>query len=341
MPHPPRLIDLHCDWLLQYAGESIVFDGTLYEGVGGRVGQAEGYLSGVAAAVLACYRRQEDWAKQADPWRALGDLITRVEAEFPGRVLAGPDDLARWRDEPDGLCWAVIGVEGFDALVREAEDLDRLPALFARGVRVFQPVYSADNALGGSASGGDDRGLMDLGRAFLAALAELAPDARGPRSAVDLAHLNPAAASGVLDWFEADPSRGERVLPVYSHGALRFEGFDSPRAITPENLARLRALGGLVGFTPAFYPTADALRAGIETAAALPFRGRPGFEGLAIGTDFLGIDETLPGLEHVEGVVGWALSTFPREAADALLVGNARALLGRLAGAGADAPPGA
>src|SRR5215210_7249184 len=140
-PSPPRLIDLHTDWLLQYAPETTLFDPALYAGVSERLGQVEGYLSATGAAVLACYRNAEDWARQADPWAALGQLLTRNEAEFAGRLLIGPDDHGRWRDDPRGLCWGVIGVEGFDALVRTADDLDRLPRLVERGVRLFQPVY--------------------------------------------------------------------------------------------------------------------------------------------------------------------------------------------------------
>ena len=329
----PRLIDLHCDWLLQYSHETTVFDPALYPGIEGRLSQTEGYLQGTSAAVFACYRRVEDWARQRDPWRSLGDLITRVEAEFPGRLLLGPDDHARWLDDVEGLCWGVLGVEGFDVLVREPADLDRLPALFERGVRVFQPVYSGDNRLAGSSSVGDDRGLTDLGRAFLSSLAALGREGAGPRPAFDLAHLNSWAASDAIEWFEADSGRLDRVLPIYSHGAVLHDGFVSPRALSPANLARLRALGGLVGFTPAFYETADALQAGIESAAALPFLGRVSFEGIALATDFLGVDRTPPGLGNVEEVTAWAVAAFPPKMAEALVAGNARTLFARLAGA--------
>lgn len=329
MTRPPRLIDLHCDWLLQYATETTVFDPALYPGTRSRLGQAEGYLQGASASVLACFRTADDWARQADPWAALGALIARIEAEFPGRLLIGPDDHARWAVDPDGLCWGVIGVEGFDALIRAPADLDRLPGLFARGVRVFQPAYAASNLLAGSASAGDDRGLTDLGRAFLDVLSGLAADPTGPRPVLDLAHLNPASMADVLAWYEADADRPGRLPPVYSHGAVAHAGFDPPRAITTANLARLRALGGLIGFCVAspFYRTPDELKAGFDVAAALPFRGRPGPEGLAVGTDFLGVDEVLPGLGNAAGVAAWVQDQFDPETAAAVLAGNARALL--------------
>jgi membrane dipeptidase len=318
---------------LQYAHETTVFDPALYPRVPGQLSQSEGYLQGTQVAVLSCYRDSDDWASQADPWAALGSLLTRAEAEFSGRLLIGPDDVARCLDDPDGLCWAVLGVEGFDALVRTSTDVDRLPGLFERGVRLFQPTYSPTSVLAGSSAAGDDRGLTDLGRAFLETLCRLTVDAGGPRPMLDLAHLNPRSASDVLDWFETEPTRASRVIPVYSHGALADDEFHSPRAITADNLRRLRALGGVVGFSVVpFYSTIDQLRAGIEAAAEIPYLGRAGYEGIAIGTDFLGADQTLPGLGTVAGVVSWIASTFDPTTATALIRDNAFALLSRAAG---------
>jgi membrane dipeptidase len=335
-PRPPRLIDLHTDWILQYAPETTVFDPALYPTVPDRLPQSEGYLHGTWIAVLSCYRNADDWASQSDPWSALGALLTRIEAEFPGRLLIGPADLARCLDDPEGLCWGMIGVEGFDALVRGPGDLDRLPGLFARGVRLFQPSYTATGVLAGSSAPGDDRGLTDLGRSFLDVLSGLGADSDGPRPLFDLAHLNPQSASDVLDWFESDGDRASRVIPVYSHGALRHDGFTTPRAITPESLGRLRALGGVIGFgvSPPFYASPGEIKAGIEAAAAIPFLGREGFEGIAIGTDFLGVSRTLPGLGNVPEVVAWITSTFDAGTASALLQGNARSLVERVLGVG-------
>ncbi|HEX8203700.1 MAG TPA: membrane dipeptidase [Isosphaeraceae bacterium] len=332
MPAPlPRLIDLHVDWLLQYAPETTLFDPALYAGVAGRLGQAEGYLTATSAAVLACYRDADDWARQADPWAALGGLIARLEAEFAGRLLIGPEDHGRWRDDPRGPCWGVLGVEGFDALVRSRDDLDRLAGLVERGVRLFQPVYAPTGVLGGSSAPGDDRGLTSLGRDFLRVLDDAAAAAPGSRPLLDLAHLNPATAGDVLAWFEAGT---RRLLPVYSHGALRHEGFPHPRAITPENLRRLRALGGTVGLTPAFHETAEALKAGIEAAAALPWRGREGYEGIALGTDFLGVERVAPGMGRAAEVVSWVRAAFEPRAAALLIRENAARLLARAVGAG-------
>ena len=171
---PTRLIDLHCAWLWQYATETTLFDPSRYVEVPQRLGRLDGYLQGTALTVLSCQRKPEDWERQGDPWSSLAALVSAYEAEFAGRLLIAPDDVARWCAEPaDGLCWGTLGVAGFDFLIREPADLDHLPVLFERGVRVFQLAASAASLLAGTADTGDDRGLTDLGRAFLARLDEL------------------------------------------------------------------------------------------------------------------------------------------------------------------------
>jgi hypothetical protein len=97
-----RLIDLHCNWLQQYATETTLFDPSLSAEVPDRLRRLYGYLSGTSVAVLVCARNPEEWAKQADAWRSLGALLTRCQAEFTGRLLCDPPDAARWRAEPGG-----------------------------------------------------------------------------------------------------------------------------------------------------------------------------------------------------------------------------------------------
>lgn len=299
-----RLIDLRCDWALQYAAESTHYDPADYAEIPPRVPRLDGYLTGTSLAVLACRRTPADWARRADPWRDLAEMIARHEAEFPGRLLARPDDVARWREEPrGGLCWGVLAVAGLDALLGSTADLDRLAALFARGVRIFEAVPG------------------DLGRPYLERLLALAPEGEGPRPALDLAGLDEPAVAAALDWFEADPARVAR-LPLL-HSAVGPE--------TPPDIARrLRALGATLGVRPT--PTAEAFRATIESLAALPFRGRVGFEGIGAATDYLRLDETAPELSDVAGLSAWIAANFPEDAARALTFGNARRFLSATAG---------
>ncbi|AMV36371.1 Zn-dependent dipeptidase, microsomal dipeptidase [Planctomyces sp. SH-PL62] len=321
-----RLIDLRCDWALQYAAESSQYDPSAYAEIPGRVPRLDGYLMGTSLAVLVCRRKPSDWAGQADPWRALGEMIARHEAEFSGRLLGRPDDAARWRAEPEGfLCWGSLAVDGLGHLVRTTADLDRLPSLLERGVRVFRPIDAASGLLGGSREPGDDRGLTELGRAFLERLLDLAP-AEGPRPALDLSGANARAIGEILDWFEADAGRSDRLPLMHSHGPVEPLGPDLPR--------RLRALGVTLGVSPG--PTVEAFRAAIEDLAALPFRGRAGYEGIGVATDYLGLETVPAELADVEKLEAWVAQTFPPETAPLLLAENARRLLLATAGASGD-----
>ena len=295
-----RLVDLQCDWLRQYATETTLHERSFYPEIPGRAGRLDGYLLGTSLAVLVCARKQEDWSKQADAWGALGLMISRYEAEFAGRIVRDPGDVARWRSSPaDGLCWGVLGVAGFDFLVREAGDLDRLPGLFERGIRVFQPVASERGVLGGSTAPGDDRGLTDLGRAFLGRVAELSAggDAR-PRPILDLAGMNAATMADALRWSEEGPaSRG--MLPIaMSHGTGGYRALLDGSSPDARNIAEVRARGGVVGLTPGLpgCETPDELKHLIDAIAERSHEGHPGYEGIAVGSDLLERDQTPAGL---------------------------------------------
>lgn len=327
----PRLIDLHIAWHWQYIGETTQFDPSHYPPMAGRLDQVAGYLGATAAAVVSCSRTSTDWASQADPWATLDQTLTRIDAEFPGRLLIGPDDHARWQRDPDGLTWALVGIAGFDQLVRVPGDLDRLGHYFERGVRLFQPVQGPGGTLGGSAAPGEHQGLSELGRDFLRVLVDVAPGGAGPRPLLDLAALNPVAIREVLSWYEADSERANRLPPVFSHGAI---GRGHPGALDLDLLTRLRALGGIVGLSvgPPDHESTEALRAAFERAAEVPFRGRAGYEGLGIGTNFLGMERAAPGLGDAEAVVAWLVSTFDAPTADRLIQQTGRQLIGAAVG---------
>jgi membrane dipeptidase len=332
-----RLIDVHCNWLRQYAPEITTF-GPSANGVSPeRLKPLGGYMTATAAAVLGCGYAPAEWARHSDPWRSLGELIARYEAEFCGRLLIGPTDLNRWRSElADGLTWGTLGVSGLDYLVRDGADLIRLAELFKRGVRVFQLVENANNQLAGSADPGDERGLTELGRACVSQIARLAlDDSHEGIPIVDLTHLNPLSMGQVIELVE-DAARKAALLLMYSHGAVAHPSFDGPRAIDIPNLAQLRALGGLIGLTPGlpFHQNSDELKSSIDQVAAIPFEGRLGYEGIAIGSDFLGpdLDGTLPGLDDAQAIVEWVTRTFDDNTAALLLEANARRLLADAAG---------
>jgi membrane dipeptidase len=229
----------------------------------------------------------------------------------------------------------VLAVAGFDSLIREPGDLDRLPGLFERGVRVFQLVAHHAGLLAGSVHSSDDRGLTELGRDVLARLAELAVGGdTGPRPILDLAHLTSRSRADVLHWFEHDAVRSRALLLVHSHGAWDGLPPAEPGGTGPADLPRFRALGGVIGLKPcaASYPSPAGLQAAIETIASVPFEGRAGYEGIAIGSNLLGIDQPTPGLHQVGRIAYWIGRSFDRPTAAALSAGNARRLLLRSVG---------
>jgi membrane dipeptidase len=331
-----RLVDLHCDWLRQYATETTLYEGSLYPEMPTRVGRLDGYLLGASLAALACARQPLDWAKQSDPWGSLGLMLARYEAEFTGRIIRDAVDVARWRSSPsDGLCWGVIGVAGFDFLVRKAEDLERLPGLFERGVRVFQPVATSEGLLGGSTAPDDDRGLTDLGRSFLARVAELANgDESGRRPILDLAGMNAATLSDTLQWLDELVASGVKLMIAVSHGTSSYDAFLEASSPDFQNLQALRSRGCIVGLTPgrSGCETIDDFKRLIDLIADIPIEGRQGYEGIAIGSDLTGLDRTIPALASARELTRWLSQAFERRTCNAIAADNAREFLLRSAG---------
>ena len=176
--------------------------------------------------------------------------------------------------------------------------------------------------------------------AFLAGLGALSGDnPSGSMPIVDLAGLNSRSITGILDWCEHQSTPGGRPLLMFSHGEITHPISARVRGLTRDQIVRLRALGGVVGLTPSrsSYQTPDELKAVIEEIASIPFEGRSGHEGIAIGTDFLACEQTLPGLADVTQIKTWLGRTLDGDAAPLLLAGNASRLLVRAAGV----PPGA
>jgi membrane dipeptidase len=235
------------------------------------------------------------------------------------------------------MSWGVLGIAGCGFLVREAADLDRLPGLFLRGVRVWQPVGACGGVLGGADVPGDDRGLTALGRAFLDRLVELAgSSASDARPILDLAGMNAATAAETLHWYDALSTGRQRVLVALTHGSASQTELRDGTSAGGRVAAEIRARGGVVGLTPGLpgCETADAFKALIEAVADVSIPGRTAFEGIAVGTDLLEIDQIAPGLGSAREIARWLGRTFDRRAAFAIAAENARALLLRSIGIG-------
>jgi len=329
-----RLIDLRCHWFRQYYPELTNFDRSADADLKGRVSQLDGYLSETSAAVLLCSRTPADWANTPEPWRLLADLIARYQAEFSGRILMGPDDAERWAKEPkNGLCWGLIGVDGFDFLIRSPTDLDRIPLVFDRGVRLFQAVATSNSQLGGSLDPGDDRGLTDLGKLFLERLLGLSnPPAPGsPRPILDLAGMNGRTMGDVLDWLESEPGRIDRIPLVVSRCAVAHPDAlgDSSLLIPLDLVGRIRALGGTLGLAlgSPWIASEDDLLAQVKFLESIPYRGEPGTLGISFGTDYLGMGVPAHGFRNAESIIKWVRQQLDPADANCILFENGRGLI--------------
>jgi membrane dipeptidase len=194
---------------------------------------------------------------------------------------------------------------------------------------VFQPVAGSESLLAGSTDPGDDRGLSDLGRAFLARLIALSEGGPGPRLILDLAGLNARSTAEVLRWLDDNAVPASRLPLVVSHATTDYRKTLEESTPAHRSLRELRARGVVIGLTPGWpgCETADEFRRLIEIVAALPFGGRAGTEGIAIGTDFLRFERTAPALSSAREIVRWLGRAFDGPSAAAIGSGSARRLL--------------
>ncbi len=321
-----RVFDLRCPWLWQYASETTVFDAGLYREIPGRLARLSGYLQGTSFAVLNCGRKPEDWRQQRDAWSSMLALLALIEAEFSGRLWCNGEDIARWRAEPaERLCWGIAGVAGLDFLAAHGGRPRPAGEVARARVRVFGLVETESNALAGSTTPGDDRGLSDLGRAVLSRLRDIANEAGpGARPSLDLAGLNTRSTTEVLDWIEHQSFDTLGLSLIHSQIAAHLQCAGALRDLTTANLTRLRGFGGLVGLSPSpvFFEGIDAFRAGIEAIATIPFEGRQGYEGIAISADFLGLESILHEMRDVGHIADEMNRIFPAEIAKSLLSDN-------------------
>ena len=178
---------------------------------------------------------------------------------------------------------------------------------------------------------GDDRGLTELGLAFLDRLDAIASshETDGGRPVLDLAALNVWTTEEVLNWYESEPTRPDRLPLIRSHGTIGTPSRPVVTGLSSENLRRFRALGGIVGLSPGlpFFDSPEDFREGIEAVATVPYRGLSGYLGIGIGTDYLNLEQTFPQLENVAAVVDWLTANLATEAAALLIRGNGSGLM--------------
>jgi membrane dipeptidase len=208
-------------------------------------------------------------------------LLLRIERESQGRVRVcrNVDDIRR--SFADDVMASVLHIEGAEAIDPDFELLD---VLHEAGLRSLGPVWSRPNAFGHGvpflcpSSPDTGPGLTALGKELVGACNRL-------KILIDLSHLN---AKGFFD--VAETSNAPLVATHSNAHALSPHS----RNLTDEQLAAIRATGGMVGvnFATSFL-RADG-RADGDTPAELVIDHleymleRVGEDGVGFGSDFDG-----------------------------------------------------
>jgi membrane dipeptidase len=208
-------------------------------------------------------------------------LLLRIERESQGRVRVcrNVDDIRR--SFADDVLASVLHIEGAEAIDPDFELLD---VLHEAGLRSLGPVWSRPNAFGHGvpflcpSSPDTGPGLTALGKELVGACNRL-------KILIDLSHLN---AKGF--WDVAETSNAPLVATHSNAHALSPHS----RNLTDEQLAAIRATGGMVGvnFATSFL-RADG-RADGDTPAELVIDHleymleRVGEDGVGFGSDFDG-----------------------------------------------------
>ena len=183
----------------------------------------------------------------------------------------------------------------------------------------------------------DDRGLTDLGRAFLGRIAELATGrTRGPDSGPRPRRHEHAVGRGYAALARSGPG-GTRTATAGFDQRRGTANAASSTESSPEfaTFGSSGSRGGVIGLTPGMpgCETPDELKSLVELIAAHPVRGsrtdrrhrhrqRPTGPGATPGG---------PGI-RARGISRWFERTFDRTTAAAIVAGNARRLLLRSAG---------
>ena len=184
------------------------------------------------------------------------------------------------RDAEDGQVRFMLSIEGCEIFGRS---LDSIAEWRQRGVRMAAITWNYLNALGTPAKINATDGLTPFGRQAVREMARLG-------IAPDTSHLNERGFYDILEM---------GVVPVASHSCCRAL-CGHFRNLTDDQLKALFEAGGYVGLN--FYPAflSDDGRCTLDTLADhLLHMLELGGEGMiGFGSDFDGIEEKVPGLEH-------------------------------------------
>ena len=182
-----------------------------------------------------------------------------------------------------GKVSALLSIEGADLLDC---DPDKIEIARDWGVKLINPTWNRANILSGSHCEDSDRGLSDVGRAFV----RIADHAG---ILMDVSHLS---ERGFWDLMEL---AGKPVVASHSNARSVYE---HSRSLTDDQFRAICQTGGTVGLN--FYTdfvgqpaTMDMFRRHLDHFLALG-----GEDCIALGADFDGCDSTVEGINGVQDI---------------------------------------
>ncbi len=268
------------------------------------------------------------WYRGRTPWAAVDEQLSRIERDATEAGVVVAEDLSEvLRARAVGVPAVLLGVEGADAL---GEDVDRVDAWFARGVRTAVLVHLGDNTLGTTCRPWQRyAGPLPVRRPTPPGLSRFGVRVVDRMNAwgmlVDVAHCDRATLLDVV---------ATTAAPVVSSHTGSRALQDFPRYLADDELTAIASTGGLVGLWPFRHG-----RTGVRDLADLVAHARHiaeliGPQHLALGTDLNGVPGTMAGYRgqsDLPRLTGALLSAgFARPEVVAILGGNALRVYGEV-----------
>lgn len=222
-----NLFDLHCDTALTLYKQQLSLGSNECHIDLDRAAKYPHY-----AQVMAIWsaKRLDDRAAYRQYHHAADYFLRQADAER-GRAMicrTAEDLHAAWDSNRTALFWAVE-----DARILEGE-IDRLPVLFARGVRFLTLAWGSSSCICGAHNTGD--GLTDFGREVVRCCFELG-------IAPDISHGSDAAMDETIAMAQA---AGKPVIATHSNSRSVCA---HNRNLTDAQFCAIRDLGGIVGIS--------------------------------------------------------------------------------------------
>jgi membrane dipeptidase len=219
--------------------------------------------------------------------RALGhfkSIYAFIEKKFDEVMLAKDwDDILKWKDRPETLT-TILLVENADFL---AEEPNRTGELRREGIGIVGLTHAGKNRLADGNSVSYPDGLTIKGK-------EIVQKLRFENLIIDIAHLHEKCFWQLMRMVEDGI--------ISSHTGIR-EAYDIPRNLYLEQAREIIQRGGVIGIT--FNPEmlAEPGRFGVDRMFVHldTFVQKFGPDGVGIGSDFCGFDDTLIDAKDITG----------------------------------------